>query len=50
MPGGAASVRSILDPFVCADVFLSGAGSIAFAIRAGLNLVLAMLRFGQVSK
>lgn len=50
MPGEAASVRNIPSPVARSDTFLSGAGAIAFAIRAGLNLVLATLRFGKVPK
>jgi len=50
MLGEAASVRTIPNRFARCDAFVLGAGSIAFAIRASLNLVLATLRFGKVSK
>lgn len=50
MPGEAASVRTYPDLFTRSEASLSGASAIAFAIRAGLNLVLATLRFGKVPK
>lgn len=47
---GGLRAHRISDTFVHSDTFPSGAGAIAFAIRASVNLVLATLRFGRVPK